>query len=110
MIVELNLANLIWILIVMLSAFWGLVKIIVGQYEKSLDTRFAALSEVIKENQETTLNLERELMRFQTEIPRIYLRRDDYMREVQILRESISTEITPIRNSVNRIEDFLIQK
>lgn len=110
MTIELNLANLIFILIALVGAFWALVKLIVGQYEKSLDTRFKTLSETIESAQKTTIQLERDFLNFQAEIPRTYLRRDDYMREAKTLREAISAEIAPIRTSVNRIEDFLIQK
>ncbi|WP_180125638.1 hypothetical protein [Rhodoferax sp. BLA1] len=109
MIVEFNLANLIFVLSGLVVAFWALVKVIVFQYEKSLDSRFKTLSTTIENAQKTTLDLERDFLKFQSEIPRTYLRRDDYMREAQILREAISAEIAPIRNSVNRIEDFLIQ-
>ncbi len=110
MIVEFNLANLIFVLIALVGAFWAMAKVIVRQYEKSLDTRFGALAVTIENAQKTTVELERDFLKFQSEIPRTYLRRDDYMREAQILRESISAEIAPIRTSVNRIEDFLIQK
>lgn len=108
--IEVNLSNLIFILFALVGAFWALAKTIVFQYEKSLDTRFKTLSETIDKGQEIAMQLERDFLKFQAEIPRTYLRRDDYMREAKILRESISAEIAPIRTSVNRIEDFLIQK
>ncbi len=108
--VEFNLSNLIFVLIGLIGGFWAMAKIIVKQYERSLDSRFKTLSETIENAQKTTIELERDFLKFQSEIPHIYLRRDDYLREAQILRESISAEIAPIRTSVNRIEDFLIQK
>ena len=110
MTIELNLANLIFILIALVSAFWTLMKIIVVQSERSLDTRFSALSLTIAKDQETTRQLERELLRFQSELPRTYLRRDDYVREVQVLQEAMLRDILPIRQSLTRIEDFLMQK
>ena len=69
MTIELNLANLIFILIALIGAFWALVKIIVSQYEKSLDTRFSALSLTIEKDQEITRKLERDLLMFQSELP-----------------------------------------
>ncbi len=110
MTIELNLANLIFILIALIGAFWALVKIIVSQYEKSLDTRFIALSVTIEKDQEITRQLERDLLRFQSELPSVYLRRDDYVREVQVLQEAMQRDILPIRQSLTRIEDFLMQK
>jgi F0F1-type ATP synthase membrane subunit b/b' len=99
--VEFNLSNLIFALFALIGGFWALVKIIVSQYERSLDGRFKKLSETIENAQKTTIQLERDFLTFQAEIPRLYLRRDDYMREAKILRESISSEIAPIRTSVN---------
>ena len=108
--IELNLANLIFILISLIGAFWALVKIIAIQNQRYLDTRFSALSVTIEKDQETTRQLERDLLRFQSELPRVYLRRDDYVREVHLLQEAIQRDILPIRQSVTRIEDFLLQK
>lgn len=110
MTIEVNLANLIFILIALVGAFWALVKVIIAQYEKSLDARFIALSGSIAKGQEITVQLERDFLEFKAEIPRIYLRRDDYMHDTQALQNAIQREIAPIRVSVNRIEDFLIQK
>ncbi len=110
MTVELNLANLIIILIALVGAFWGLVKIIINQHEKSLDTRFKSLTESIDKSQEIAIQLERDFLKFQSEIPRVYLRRDDYQREAQVLQDSLQREIAPMRASVSRIENFLMQK
>lgn len=110
MTIEVNLANLIFILIALVGAFWALVKIIISQYEKSLDARFVTLSQSIAESQDIAVQLERDFLEFKAEIPRIYLRRDDYLRESRALQDAIHREIAPIRTSVNRIEDFLIQK
>ena len=56
------------------------------------------------------MELEREFLKFQSEIPRLYLRRDDHMREAQALQDALQREMADIRISVRRIEDFLIQK
>lgn len=110
MTIEINLANLIFILIALVGAFWALVKIIVAQYERSLDARFKTLSETIDKGQEIAMELEREFLKFKSDIPHIYLRQDDYRRESQAFQEALQREIKTMRVSVTRIEDFLIQK
>ena len=110
MIVEFNLSNLIFLAIAGASAFWAMAKLLFSHFDKSQDARFKGISDILEKNQETAIQLEREFMRFQSEIPRIYLRRDDYVREVQLLQEAIQRDLLPIRNSVTRIEDFLMQK
>lgn len=100
MTVELNLANLIFILIAMLSAFWALVKIIAVQTQKHLDARFTVQEVSRNENQIQitrrldnieTVNredtnqwqrVERELMRLQVDMPLNYVRREDYVQAV----------------------------
>lgn len=110
MIVELNLTQIIVLLISLGGAMAAAAKLFYRMFERAQDARFKVLTGVLEKNQDATLKLERDLLQFQADIPRTYLRRDDYMREAQALREAIRAEITPIRVSVNRIEDFLIQK
>lgn len=110
MIVEFNLTNIIFVIIALLSGGWTLIKLAFAQFDKAQDTRHKSVLDHLQKNQEATQTLERDFMAFKAEIPRTYLRRDDYLREAQLLRESISTEIAPIRLSVHRIEDYLIQK
>lgn len=110
MTIELNLPNLLFILFAMLGAFWALVKVIVGQYEKSLDTRFSTLAQTIAKDQEVTRQLERELLRLQSELPRLYVRQEDYRREFETLQLTIQRELVSVRASTTRIEDFLMKK
>ncbi len=110
MIVEFNLSNLIFLAIALAGGLWALIKLLFAAWEKALDRRFDALGEMMEKDQQVTHQLEREFLKFQSEIPRTYVRRDDYMREAQALQEALQREIAPIRISVNRIEDFLIQK
>jgi hypothetical protein len=110
MIIEVNLTQLIFIIIAVISAVWAVARLFYAQFESAQELRHKALLDRLNENQETTLQLERDFLKFQSEIPRTYMRRDDSMREVQELKETIQREMAPLRISVNRIEDFLIQK
>ena len=110
MIVEFNLTQIIFLLIAFASGLAAAAKLFYSQFEKSQEQRFKAMTDIFEKNTAQGLNTEREFLKFQSEIPRLYLRRDDYLRETQALQEAIQREIAPIRISVNRIEDFLIQK
>jgi hypothetical protein len=110
MIVEVNLTQMIFLAIALFSALWAAAKLFYAMFEKSQDKRFEAMTVILEKNQETTLQLERDFLKFQSEIPRVYLRRDDYTRETQTLHEAIRAEIAPLRISVGRIEDYLIHK
>lgn len=110
MIIEINLTQIIFLLIALVSALGAGAKLFYVQFERGQEERFKSLSEILAKDHEVTHQLEIKLMELHGDIPRTYLRRDDYMRETQTLRESIRAEIGPIRLSVNRIEDFLIKK
>lgn len=110
MTVELNLTQLIFILAAVFSGLWALGKAMAAQYEKAQDKRFVELIESVNKAQEFTRTLERALLVLQGELPRVYLRREDYLREMHALTESIQREIAPMRISVNRIEDFLLNQ
>lgn len=109
MTIQLNASNLIFVLIGLLSAFWALLKLIAGQHERSLDKRFSELANTINANQALTRKLEAELMLLQGDIPRHYLRREDYLREMKTMAEANQRQFDPIRKSLERIEDFLLK-
>lgn len=99
MTIELNLGNLIFILIALIGAFWALVKVIVSQYEKSLDTRFATLSVTMEKDQELTRKLEREFLRMQADLPLHYVRREDYIRGQSVLEAKLDGLGTKLENA-----------
>lgn len=107
---ELTPANLIAIAIGFIGALWALMKVFAIQYEKSLETRFKQLNESmgsIKSSQlreqETTQRLERELLLFKAELPREYVRRDDFIR-------AIGTIEAKMDNMALRVERALLSK
>ena len=108
MTIEINLTQIIFLAIAFFSGVWAIFRAYAAHYDKSQDARFKGLAELIEKYQEATHQLELEFLRFQTEIPRIYVRRDDHLNEVKALQETIQRELMPLRKSIGRIEDFLI--
>jgi hypothetical protein len=106
-ILELSLTNLIAITAALVGA---LMKIFAVQYERALESRFKILGEGmggIKSNQlreqETTARLERELLQFKAELPRDYVRREDFIR-------AVGTIETKIDNMALRVERAVLSK
>lgn len=102
MTIELNITNLIFVLCTLVGAFWAMVKVIIYQSEKSLDTRFKALSTTIEKDQEITRQLERDFMRMQAEMPLHYVRREDYV-------QAIATIMTKLDAMALRFENILLK-
>jgi chromosome segregation ATPase len=94
--IELTISNLAALAVAFVGALWALVKIIAMQQEKSLEARFKTLAESLKDmrdsiarEQETTQRLERELLQFKAELPREYVRREDFIRAVGTIETKI---------------------
>lgn len=110
MTLELSLTNLMAITAAFVGALWALMKIFAVQYERALESRFKILGEGmggIKSNQlreqETTARLERELLQFKAELPRDYVRREDFIR-------AVGTIETKIDNMALRVERAVLSK
>lgn len=107
MTLELNIANLIAIGAAFIGALWALMKTFAVQYERSLEARFKDLGEGMGgiktsqlREQETTARLERELLRFQAELPRDYVRRDDFVRVVGTIETKIDNMALRVERAV----------
>lgn len=110
MTLELNAGNLIAIAVGFVGALWALLKVFAMQHEKALEARFKTLNESmggIKASQESerenTLRIERELMQFKAELPRDYVRREDFIR-------AVGTIETKIDNMALRVERAVLSK
>ncbi len=104
---ELNVANVLVILTAFIGALWALVKIIAGQQKTNLDTRLQSLTDSMNKvansvdrDREATRTLERQLMELRVELPRDYVRREDFIR-------AIATIETKIDNMALRMERAL---
>lgn len=107
MIVEFNLANIIWVIAGLLSGFWALAKIISRQNQDIVNGRFdthEALDAVHYTQLENRLNniemaaqteanqwqrVERDLLNLKADIPIHYVRREDYIRGQSVLEAKI---------------------
>lgn len=79
-----------------LSGYWAITRIVVSQFNRGLDQRFADLEKARQEGrefsekrlsriEETQQRLERELLMMRAELPKEYVRReDDIRREVVV--------------------------
>ena len=89
MIFELTMTNLISLAGLSFGALWGLLKVIGLQQERRLNEKFAALNEAIakvgidmRREAEAARQLETSFLRFQAELPRDYVRRDDFVQAI----------------------------
>jgi chromosome segregation ATPase len=88
------------------TALWALVKVIARQQENSLEERFKGLKESIGEvsksvadEQDATRRLERELLQLRAELPRDYVRREDFTRVIA----SFEVKVDNLRLTIERL-------
>jgi hypothetical protein len=116
MTVELNLANLIWICIALLSAFTGMVKLLMAQHVRSLDARFEeadkarladnkllekrldAMDSATRLEANQWQRVERELLSFKADMPLQYVRREDYIRGQSIIEAKLDGLASKLEN------------
>jgi len=88
----------LWHLILLLLAFFGLVggfgKVLLDQFEKRLDTRFAGL----EDGHAKALDVERQLLMLRAELPLSYVRREDYVRNQTVIEAKLDAVATRIEN------------
>jgi|GEM_PF-594375 len=89
MVFELTMANLISLAGLFLGALWALLKVIALQAEKRSNEKFAALQQSInkvgadmRREADAARMLETSFLRFQAELPRDYVRRDDFVQAI----------------------------
>lgn len=93
-----------WQLVLMFSmicgAFWGIAKMLLAATQKNIDEKFQAVSLGLKSQDETNRRLERDLMELKAELPRDYVRREDYT-------QAIATIMTKIDHVAMRMEQAI---
>lgn len=89
MIVEFNLTNIIFVLIALFSGFWAIAKFFLEKSDKSQAARDKALAEALEADRQTTLQLERDFLRLQVELPQHYVRREDYIRGQSVIEAKL---------------------
>jgi hypothetical protein len=93
---QLTLTHLITLAVFFLGTLFGLVKYIVYQQEQREKDRYATLANSLaslgtelRQEAEATLQLERQLMQFKAELPRDYVRRDDFVRAIGTIEAKV---------------------
>lgn len=101
---ELTMANLISLAGLFFGALWALLKVIGAQAERRSNEKFAALqaslatlSQDMRREADAARQMETSFLKFQAELPRDYVRRDDFV-------HALGTINTRIDNFALRVE------
>lgn len=106
MTIELTMANAITLVALYVASVWALLKVISMQQDKRLAERFDALGKSIaglgdhmRTQSEGLMELEREFMRLQAELPVNYVRREDYIRGQSVIEAKLDGLASKLENA-----------
>lgn len=83
---------------VFLSAAFALGRMLLGQVEKRLDTRFSALEKKADDETGEWRRVERELLDLRADLPLHYVRREDYIRGQSVIEAKLDGLALRIEN------------
>ncbi|MFG6462297.1 hypothetical protein ACG04Q_12015 [Roseateles sp. DXS20W] len=85
---------------VVIGAFWAIGRVLVGQFQRTIEEKFTAVSTGLKEQADSNRQLERDFMDFKATLPRDYVRREDFV-------QTIATVTVRIENMALRLEQAI---
>ena len=100
MTINIDTWQLVSLLITVAGGFWALAKMLLNGAKQSIDEKFKAMGDHMRNQDDSSRRLERDLMELKAELPRDYVRREDYT-------QAIATIMTKIDAMTLRIEAAL---
>lgn len=91
MTITLDAWQLVSLLITCCGGFWALAKMLLNGAKQSIDEKFKAVGEHMKNQDESSRRLERDLMELKAELPRDYVRREDYTQAIATITVKIDS-------------------
>jgi hypothetical protein len=88
------------LLSVSVTVLLGIARLLLTQFEKRLDAKFATLEQGAKKSEAEWQRVERELMTMRSELPLNYVRRDDYIRNQTIIEGKLDGLAIRIENAL----------
>ena len=99
---ELSVQELIGFVITLMGTFWGLAKMLFSQTQKQITEQFTQITNHLSQQQEIDRRLEREVLELKAQLPREYVRREDYVQQVAMI-------ITKLDAMQLRSENLILQ-
>ena len=100
--IEPSVQELIGFVITLMGTFWGLAKMLLSQTQKQITDQFTQITNHLSQQQEIDRRLEREVLELKAQLPREYVRREDYVQQVAMM-------ITKLDAMQPRSENLILQ-
>lgn len=97
--IELELWQFITLVAMVMGAFFGMAKMLLAATQRAIDAKFIEIGAHMNKQDESSRRLERDLMELKAELPRDYVRREDYT-------QAIATILTKMDALGMRVENM----
>lgn len=87
--IEIELWQVVTLLSALVGAFWAIGKVLVGQFQRTIEEKFKAVSTGLTEQTQSSRQLERDFMELKAALPRDYVRREDYTQAIATIQIKI---------------------
>lgn len=98
MILTLELWHVISLVITIIGGFWAMAKMMLNQGQKNLEEKFVLINKRLDSQEESDKRLERQVGDMRAELPREYVRRDDFIRAIG----SFDVRVDQLRLTIER--------
>lgn len=91
--------QVVGLVVTIIGAFFTLAKMLLQGSQRSIDEKFKLMSDHMRSQDESSRRLERELMELKVELPRDYVRREDYTQAVAMIMTKLDAMALRVEQS-----------
>lgn len=103
--VQIQLWHVITLAVTIIGAFYGLVKLLFGQFSRRMDERFEMMRTLysqrldqLEEQNQTLQRLDRDMLKLRLELADQYVRREDYIRGQSVIEAKLDAISLELKN------------
>jgi hypothetical protein len=103
MTVQVEITYVVGLILTVIGAFWGMAKLLLSQSQTQIKEQFELIQTHMKQQDDHSRRLEREVLELKAVLPRDYVRREDYT-------QAIATIMTKLDAMAMRFENVLLRQ
>lgn len=95
--------QVVGLVVTIIGAFFTLAKMLLQGSQRSIDEKFKLMGDHMRSQDESSRRLERDLMDLKAELPRDYVRREDYTQAIATITTKIDAMVLRIERSLSEL-------
>lgn len=95
--------HLVMAIVSVCGTFWGLAKVLIASTDRMIERRFNEIATALRTQDESSRRLERDLMDLKAELPRDYVRREDYAQVISTVMVKIDSLALRMEQAIREV-------